>query len=338
MRNEIISIVSDDNLKRDVAIQLIGDPHLGREFVNGVALERRGEREDKQFQQFDTLLNTEADIVIMMGDLFDKFQVKNEVLMRTFHIINQAAYANPTKEFYMMMGNHDVSRDEDRISSFKVLKSMCGHLDQVYFIDTPMFAPRIKSMLIPYSAFSSSVDVAEEQQPWLEMHKPLNAVFGHWDVDSFGDKDFNLVPLEQLKDYTDTIYTGHIHKPEVRTLGNVTLTVTGSMQPYSHAEDETTDYYITITLDQYNEDPTLYHDKAVRFKLKPGEEIPNDVDALQVAFQMVNDDATDELEVKMEVFSFEAIFNECLTAASVPADRIPDVWGHYKELTNAETT
>lgn len=321
-----------------VGVKLIGDPHLGREFVNGVPMERRGERENSQYKQLEEeLSDPDAQIYIVVGDLFDKFQVKNDVLMRTFLLINNVANRYPSKTYHIMMGNHDVSRDVDRVSSYQVLKSMCSHLNNVYFNDKPTYLPRINVMLFPYDAFTSASDVVVEQTAWLEMHKPI-AVVGHWDVDSFGDgKDFNLVPLEQLKEHTTQIFTGHIHRPEVRELGDVTLTITGSMQPYSHAEDPEGKIYVTVTLEEFEKDPTIYVDKAVRFKLKPGEEIPAEVNARQIAMIRVTDTSQEELEVKMEVFSFETVFNECLEAAGVPADRITTVWNDYKELTNAET-
>ena len=82
-------------------INFIGDPHLGKNF-GGVPLHRRGEREESQFKQFSDELNSNHDITIMVGDLFDTFNVSNDVLLRTMNVITEAAYANPNKQYYFI--------------------------------------------------------------------------------------------------------------------------------------------------------------------------------------------------------------------------------------------
>lgn len=52
-------------------VNAIGDPHLGRKFEVGVPLARRGQREAAQMRDFREKLMEEADVCIVVGDLFD---------------------------------------------------------------------------------------------------------------------------------------------------------------------------------------------------------------------------------------------------------------------------
>ena len=52
---------------------LLGDPHLGRTFVHGVPLHRRGEREVMMWRNFaQSLSNVTTPLHICLGDLFDR--------------------------------------------------------------------------------------------------------------------------------------------------------------------------------------------------------------------------------------------------------------------------
>jgi hypothetical protein len=67
--------VTDDGSK------IVGDPHLGKVFLNGVPLARRGERERLQRQAFLQALNPQgARLHIILGDLFDRPKVSFETI------------------------------------------------------------------------------------------------------------------------------------------------------------------------------------------------------------------------------------------------------------------
>ena len=74
-RNPIIEIKINNKIFK---IQTIGDPHFGKSFKTGINTSKIGIREELQFNDFINLLNTlDVSEYIIMGDLFDKFNISN---------------------------------------------------------------------------------------------------------------------------------------------------------------------------------------------------------------------------------------------------------------------
>lgn len=82
---------------QDLVINTIGDPHLGRVFKNNVPKAKLGLRESQVFLDFKNRLypDNSPDIVVVMGDLFDKTNISNNVLYNTIKLVDQASVANP---------------------------------------------------------------------------------------------------------------------------------------------------------------------------------------------------------------------------------------------------
>ena len=72
-------------------IALIGDVHAGRKFKTNVPLHRIGEREESIYEDlFAALMPVDAKIeqhFVIMGDLFDKFQVDNNTLLKVYQLL-----------------------------------------------------------------------------------------------------------------------------------------------------------------------------------------------------------------------------------------------------------
>jgi len=342
-------------------IHLIGDPHFGRKFLNGVALHRRGEREQMQAWQFNDLMinitnadGIKAKAVVMMGDLFDQFKVDNNTLLTVYDLIAKAAWTHEDVTFFMIQGNHDVTRDTESTSSFDVLERMLIHRPNVVFIKEPTQytingdagRPSDLLLLFPYDAFSTSNELALGEIDLLFGRK-VSAAFGHWDVEDFGGNNANLIPAAVLAPYCDYIFTGHVHTPKLWVLKkdgsqypqisepHVTVVVVGSMQPYSHGEDPNNNLYVTLPLETITQrllkDPTEFHHKCVRVLLKKGEEIPTDLDVMQISFKYVDEDEKEENEVKMEIFSFRELFMSCMTENEISEETAESVWSKYQE-------
>jgi hypothetical protein len=115
----------------------------------------------------------------------------------------------------------------------------------------------------------------------------------------------------------------------------VTVVVVGSMQPYSHGEDPNNNIYVTVPLEIITQrllkDPTEFHNKCVRVLLKKGEEIPANLDVLQLSFKYVDQDEKEENEVQMEIFSFRELFMGCMTENEIPEETAEAVWSKYQE-------
>lgn len=310
----------------NIVFKLIGDPHLGKEFKNGVPLHRRGEREKHQMETFAKEIlegNQQADIIIVMGDLFDKFQVSNNTLLECRDILDCVE-----KPCYILMGNHDVTRNTELASSFDVMFNMVV-ADEVRFITeiTEVYINgQSKILLCPYDAFTTTEELFKDYS------EPLLAAFGHWDTSSFGGSSHNLLPA-QLGTVTNNIFTGHEHTPKDYFLDNGTtkVVVTGSMLPYSHAEDPNANIYVTISVEEFNKEPEKYVNKCVRLLVKKGEELPENLDVLQLTVKFIEED-TEEEEIKasMEDFSMKSLFQEVMKECNVSEETANNYWEKYQ--------
>lgn len=293
--------------------KLIGDPHLGRVFRTGVPVHRIGEREADVLLDFNLRVLTIDDVpIIIMGDLFDKYSVPENLVLDVAETLNKAVEWKP---LYVLRGNHDSTRDSVRKGSFDVLERLCPNVifvKTVYEIVLPNHAGRLA--LFGYDAFKSAAELAETLTPDLN----YLAAFGHWDLTSHGS-DFNLVPTEVFATLKiPTVYTGHIHKRQTIERHGVTVHAVGSMQPYAHGEQAEGDpLYQTLTLEQFNlADPESFHDVNLRILLKGDERFTEQVDCLSLVFKHISDEDAKPLQVSYETFDSDCILTECLEAVS----------------------
>lgn len=258
-----------------LSFELLGDPHLGRKFRTGVPLDRMGEREELQLQEFtDELCESshEANLHICMGDLFDKFVVAPEIVLAAAGVYRMAASMFPQKRFIVLQGNHDTSRNSTRASSFDLFAAIVADIENITVVrDEPMVIGQFG--FVPYSAFKPTAELV------AQLPDNLDAVFGHWDVVDFGGD--NVIPTKLLaKKGIDRAYTGHDHLARIQERDGVEIFVTGSMQPYSHAEDPDGRLYRTVTLEELATLDT--RDLNIRVRLKEGETLPTDLDCLSL--------------------------------------------------------
>lgn len=319
-------------------INFIGDPHLGKKF-NNVPLHRKGEREKLQFEEFKKQLDIQCDVNIMVGDLFDVFDIPNELLLEVVNAIRQAKRNNPETMFIMMSGNHDISRDSSIKSSFHVLKEILRHEPTVHICmeEQAFYSGDLHFLVCPYNEFKNS---EEAIAPFKD--KIFNFVVGHWDTMLIAGTH-NVVP-PSLVNMTNLIITGHVHTPDtfyldangnlVKTQTHCKVLLTGSMQPYSHGEDPKGEFYVTRTVDQVvqelEENPEAYKYKALRIIAVAGEVIPEGIDCLQFATKIVEGEE-EKLEVTLGDFSFRKEFDDVMTENDVPTDVATKYWEIYQQ-------
>lgn len=251
-------------------IELLGDPHLGRRFKTGVPLHRLGDREALVWQDFKASLDTDADLHINMGDLFDKSVVPAAVVLQAAEIYQEAARAHPNTTFVILRGNHDVSRDSEYRSSFDLFTALVANEGMIRVVgDTPLVEFGLG--FVGYHPFRPTAELV------AEMPDNLKAVYGHWDIVEFGGD--NVIPTKLLAEKgIHLAYSGHDHLARELDRDGVHIVVTGSMQPYSHAEDPNHTWYRTTELPIDFDTANL----NVRVILKEGESLPLDLDCLSL--------------------------------------------------------
>lgn len=307
-------------------INLIGDPHLGRTFRTNVPLHRVGDREAMVWREFEAQLNTKAAMTIIMGDLFDKFVVAPEVVLRTFQLLRSAATVS--QPIYILRGNHDASRDSTKSSSFELLEELCaGRGKSIQFVTTSLFLGLKNGGYLHLFGWQPFVSAADAVSKAMRIDRPetalLTVAFGHWDITQHGENDHNTIPLQQLKDLgVRTVYTGHIHKATEMTMHGIDIKVVGSMQPYAHGEEpEGSTLYRTLTPTQV--DVELDHDEEafantnVRILLLDGESYDREFNCLSRSFKRLAadvEDGEDRLpEAGYDTFDLKTMITTTLT-------------------------
>ena len=293
------------------AFKLIGDPHLGRVFKTGVPTHRLGDRERLVEEQFYAEISDRTSVpVIIMGDLFDKYSVPESLVLWAADKLNEAA---EWKKIYVLRGNHDLSRDEEKRGSFDVLERLCPN---VVFVKG-IYEIQLENgylALFGYDAFKSATELANQ----LTVNCNYLAAFGHYDLTSHGS-DFNLVPTEVFAALKiPTVYTGHIHRAQTIERHGVTVHAVGSMQPYAHGEQAEGDLlYQTLTLDEFNaRNPEDFLDVNLRILLKGDEVFDTQLDCLSLVFKHIADAEAEPLEVAYDSFNSDNILTECLDGVS----------------------
>lgn len=312
-------------LKVPSDFETLGDPHLGRRFFNGVPLHRRGEREEAQMANFkNNLLSATKQVHVCMGDIFDKFIVSPSVVLAAAEAYYEAAEKNSSVQYYLIMGNHDGSRDATIRSSFDILEALLRHVPNVTVVKGE---PHTTSeyAFIPWHPFITAEDMAKKLEGKFE------AIFGHWDIDTFGSENTNLVPLDILREHSDLIITGHVHHPEERDIDGLKLIVTGSMEPYAHGEDPTDEFYRTVSLEEARQLAESGEAKGLclRILLKKDEVLDFDVDCLQLTLKREKSE-DDEIEVDYSSFDLDDLFHRVMEEFHVSNSVTETFWGRLK--------
>lgn len=254
-------------------MKIVGDPHLGRSFINGVPLHRRGEREQMIKDAFIRSLDPEGAFThVVMGDLFDKPKVSLETIMFAAEAYEAAATANFNTTYLILAGNHDLSRDLTQVSALQIFEKMVYRPRRKVGVCIEVFVYQDKAFF-PWSPSQTAEEVVRTSNV-----KGAPTAFGHWDLDGHSS---NLIPIQALKDIGVTrVFNGHVHLPRVEIRDGLEIINVGSLLPLAHGEGE--EMHVTIGLDELRADPELYVNKCVRLRLEPGEELDFEVDCLQL--------------------------------------------------------
>lgn len=296
-------------------LKILGDVHAGKAFVNDVPLHRRGEREAEVLAQLFDELNVDPEVTshVQVGDLFDQFEVSNEVVMEVFKSYQIASSANPQCTYYLIPGNHDLSRDADKVSSFQILQAMLARCPNVRFVMDPEVIEGMGFM--PWHPFKHAETLAKELTE-------CDMVFCHCDLEGGGP---NVIPYDTLSKITKKVITGHVHTPQTFHRNGMEIVVTGSMQPYSHAEDPEHKRYITVTVQQYNDLVLNYQDviknQYIRLILPKGVEAPSPIPNC-MGFKTITETSTDEPEqadisLDIQDFNTRRLFEQCMNDCGV---------------------
>lgn len=298
-------------------VKILGDPHLGRTFIHGVPLARRGEREIMVWNDFQRSLleeNHDVDIHINLGDLFDAAVVSYDVLMKAASTYAQAALAYPGTRFIVLRGNHDLLRDLEKKSAFDVFEELMGAFTNVTVVKNTVIVVGRQAFI----GFDPVTPAAELLPDSLKGR--IDTVYGHWDTEAFGSVDMpNLIPTARMAELGITsAVTGHVHRPDKFERDGVAVTVHGSMQPYAHGQDPDGSLYVSLSLVEALAQKDDLKNKCVRLELQPGESLEDELDCLQLQIRYPQGQEDEVLPpVQLGDFNLVDLFKEAMAEAEV---------------------
>lgn len=320
-RNPIIVLKNENKVFK---IQTIGDPHLGRNYRNNLK-SRLGEREEDIRNTFISLLNSDSDLVVIMGDLLDKVVVTNEWLDFTIRAFEDAPL---NKQYIVLNGNHDEVKDKGRISSFRLIEryfntyqkpNLSFVSDDVLFLEKTSFKTQL--CFTNYDSFKSLDDLYSDIEDLGDIREDyLKIAFGHFEVESFGSDKFidRLLP-NILLDNFDLIVTGHIHTPSFTQVNDTKVLVTGSMQPYAFGENipEDGDLYVDININDLKNilenNSEHFKNSNIRIHYNKGDEFLPSFNCYSYSYKLNNSlERKKEILKDISTLSFSALFLDSL--------------------------
>lgn len=336
----------------DNHIQTIGDTHFGRVFRYNITLDRRGEWEHQQMVKFkeELLIKQRPEgvpassfIRVQAGDLFDKPNVSNESLMDMVKVLSE--YEETCEDIlYIISGNHDDSKNTSDVTSWDLLAKFFEGSQKVIFVKTwkaHVFPDGSTVLLVGWNIHDSVAKAFIEAK-----NCGVNpaVVVCHLDRISYGNED-NVIPYDFLKQHNvSMVISGHEHKPYCFTEGNLRVVGTGSLLPYSHAEDPEGIYYQTYKCwsDFYEvfekQGREYFKHKHLRVYLEDDyledfEDLALSCYSLQVhkIERLQKDQEIEgETEVVIESYNAKTIWNNAANEVSLPEEQSTLIWAEIE--------
>lgn len=304
-------------------VQYIGDPHMGRQFSN-ISPEKQAWFSEQQWGTLKRFFDEQDKPIVVVGDLFDKFTVSDAIKARLLDLLSKTKGEH---EIYILMGNHDSSKNTALVSSFDLVKSVVDSWDlpHLYMLKEPMRMIHDRTiLLVPWSPTKTVTEMIGFQGM---IERAPDTVVCHLDRLSYGDHESrNMVPFEQLEYHkVSKVINGHEHTPYQGFYGGISYHGTGSMLPYSHAEDPERNWFRTMTVEQVNQASIEeLTDKFIRITGEDFTELDQNklMGAVTVTYKKL-DSTSQEPEFSVESRSTAAIIKEVATQLGTP-DAIRD--------------
>lgn len=244
-------------------LQGIGDTHLGRIFKNDVPLSRRGEYEAKQIDELEKLLTIDPPELskdnfakFQAGDWFDKPVVNLAVIMKSAKMLKQYANRQYTNsqfiDLIVISGNHDDAKNTSDVTAWDVLarimdESAYNRHKSVLFIKDSYVKKFANGEEVLFIGWNITNNACEALLAAIEArHNNITTVVCHLDKISYGN-EANVIPYDFFAYHgIKMVISGHEHKPYHFYEQGMEIIGTGSLLPYSHAEDDGEEIYVTL--------------------------------------------------------------------------------------------
>ena len=320
-------------------LQFIGDTHLGKTFKNNVLLTRRGEYEALQYQVLTEKLTFKPDSIAefircQVGDWFDKSVVSINDVLKSYQLLKDYETDN-IEPLFILSGNHDDSKSITEPTSWDLLAKFFEESTTVKFIKRWLVHTLEDGSQILFVGWNIHDSVAISYVQALEAgFNKIRMVVCHLDRVSYGD-DSNVIPYDFLIEKgVECVVSGHEHKPYQFHDKGLQVIGTGSMLPYTHAEDPECNHFITfksleemLTFGLEN-----LKDKHVRIYTDDIEGLPEvDCISLQVNRVENNLEIEDIDQVVIESYDAKSIWDASAKRVGLLDDMSKQLWSEIKE-------
>lgn len=343
-------------------LQGIGDTHLGRVFKNDVPLSRRGDYEKTQKQKLTELLNKEVPegcdksnfMLFQAGDWFDKPVVDFSTIYNSKVLLEKYAHKNSAEgvniPLAILSGNHDDSKNLSDVTAWDLLAEMLRtsihnyaliKMVKEYYVK--QFGNGEQILFIGWNITQSACEALIKAKD--EGYNNITTVVCHLDKISYGNED-NVIPYEFFAAQgIKMVISGHEHKPYHFFEQGMEIIGTGSLLPYSHAEDDGEEIY--VTLNSINEYLAYFEendvaDKHIRLILdEADQERASELTQIHsLSFKIVKKgvdisvldmDAIDAVEqVNTEAYDPKAVWRETVIETNLDSDTASLVWSEIE--------
>lgn len=350
-------------------IQTIGDTHLGRVFKNDVPLDRRGEYEETQW---NTLLNLLAStptvydplglevkldrsnfIRTQVGDWFDKPNVALAAVLRSSTMLKTYAEHHSTQgpkniPLAILSGNHDDAKNLSDVTSWDMLRHVFDTLTWatrntiIHFVKDAYihtFDNGEQVLFIGWNITDSAIDCLMSALDADYQH--ITTVVCHLDKISYGNDD-NVIPYDFFASKgIKMVVSGHEHKPYHFFEQGMEVIGTGSLLPFSHAEDDGEEIYVTLNsiaeFKAYSKDTDISH-KHIRLILDEADQelIPTLGDVTSLSLKIVKRgvdlnvlddiDGHEINQVSIDAYDAQHIWKRAVVETGLDQDSAELVW------------
>lgn len=322
-------------------LHVINDTHLGVSRVAGATAASAEALYEWQFSQFQSLLAKNSGDLVVNGDLFDKFDVENRVLLRTFNTFADWLFDDRGNRLFLVAGNHDLSKDSSKLSSFEML---CGLLLRQFGVLRVQVAngkgryldwgPTCPVWVIPHMANQDLFDAELAKVP-----SDAKSVLLHCNYDNGfaaqSDHSLNLT-RSQAEALPGTLVLGHEHQQ--RFALDDRIVVVGNQIPTSVADCLGPEMKYVANLDLATGRTTLepWLDVTVVFERKDWRDLGEDSNA---KFIRVEGDASaqEAAQVVTKIAQFRARSRAFVVTNSVRVEGANIMHGVVESLQDART-
>ncbi|MBO3767829.1 MAG: exonuclease SbcCD subunit D, partial [Candidatus Brockarchaeota archaeon] len=233
------------------------DNHLDPSFqkFKGKTNERRRDFRINFEKIIKFCLENKVDVLLLSGDIFDRINPRNpprSSLMKWFRDLT----SNGTKIF-MIGGNHDMPRSVEEAESPLLLFEKSGYarfFGSTEEVETENL--KIGDLSLTISGLSFNHNFGASDDPLSNVKIPeegdFNILMLHYSITGVKQKyPYALEPIvkaSKIPKYVNYVAAGHLHKPEIKVLGNTTIIYPGSTEKltFDEAEDKKGFYLIEL--------------------------------------------------------------------------------------------